>query len=852
MKYFILVIIFSFFNATAQEIDSLINNSPISDLGSTEQDSTNVEEKSKKIDVDDVIYANATDSISFDVQNKKMFIYGKGELKYKKTELTSGNIFIDFTLNELDAEGVVDTSDTINVKYIDTPILNEDAEVYEGNSLKYNFKTQQGFISLAKSGADKSRYEGEKVKKVAKNIYFIEDGIYTTCPSDTPHTYFTASKMKVIQNDKIIGRWIFMHIGGVPFPIPLPFAVFPNKSGRRSGFIIPTYGASGDRGQYFRNFGYFFALSDYMDFTLTSDYYLRGGYGLRGRYRYKKRYDFDGNVNGGFSRVTTGESGDPDRTDRLSWNLNLFHHQDINPTTKLDVNLQFLSSQYLEDNSTRLNDLLKQDIISNATFSKRWDESGNSITINYNRNQNLESGNITEFLPNVTFNKTIDYPFKRKGVSRRDQLWYEYIGYSYSGQFKNERKTIDDDLNIRAGFKHNIRINASPRIGFFNISPSINYSEKWYNKRIKKEYIEELQDDTPQLILKEKTEKGIYFVRTFDFNISASTKIYGMAQPEKFGIAAIRHTLEPRIGYSFKPDFSEDKWNYWDSAFDTSGNEHRYDMYSQGIFGGAGSGESQSINLSLGNVFEIKTQKDPTDTTSSEEKIRILNLNLSTGYNFVADSLNLSDLRMSYRTDVGSILNLSGSSTFSFYDATESRKINKFLISEGKGILRLTNFSANLSTNLTGSKSSEENRADVKQELKSEDDISSYEDSDYIDLYEEDSPDFSIPWNLGLNFNYNYSKPTRSEAIESSSLGLNLSMNLTKNWKITARGSYDIINQELNAPQITIYRDLHCWEMNFVWNPVGRWSGFRFEVRIKAPELRDIKLDKTRGTYSGF
>ena len=76
-----------------------------------------------------------------------------------------------------------------------------------------------------------------------KETYFIEDGIFTTCDDDTcPHYYFTANKMKVIQQDQLVADWIFINFGGVPLPIPLPFAVFPIESGRRSGIIPPTFG----------------------------------------------------------------------------------------------------------------------------------------------------------------------------------------------------------------------------------------------------------------------------------------------------------------------------------------------------------------------------------------------------------------------------------------------------------------------------------------------------------------------------------------------------------------------------------------------------------------------------------
>lgn len=841
--------------------DSLLTAAPDT---TTSRDTTKTK---RKVDVDAVIYADASDSLTFAVDDKMMFIYGKGNLKYKQTELNSAKIYIDFNDNSLDAFGREDSTN----KLVETPVLNEAGEVYEGKSLKYNFKTQRGFISMAKNVEEDKRYEGEKVKKVDKKTYFIEDGLYTTCPEDTPHTYFTAEKMKVIQGDKIIAEWVFMHVGGVPFPVPLPFGVFPNKSGRRSGIIVPTYGATGDRGQYFRNFGYFLALSDYYDATLTGDYYSKGGYGLRSRLRYKKRYEFSGNVNGGISNVTLGEEEDPSRSERFSWNLNVFHHHDITPTMKFDANLQFLSSEYLTDNSRRLNDLLRQDIRSNATFVKRWDESGNSLTINYSRNQNLQTGSISETLPNITFSKSQEYPFQSETSTRRNQAWYEYIGYTYSGQFRNERtKTALSEFegggferNIRGGVQHSVRINAAPKIGYFNLTPSISYTEKWYDKRLKVE-LDSYEDSTGINYFENETVvKEISFVRTFDFNLSASTKIYGIAQPGILGIKAFRHTLEPRISYNYRPDFSEDKWGYYDSYIDENGNKIRYDKFSKGIFGGSGSGEQQSLNFSLGNIFEMKTEKDPTDTSSTEEKIQLLNVTASTGYNFAADSLRLRDLSLSFRTQVGSIFNLAGGSSFSFYDydviETGSfksiRTVDRFLVDAGKGLMRLTNFNLNVSTSLAGSKqgggSRQQQNISKGDGVQQEDDYK-FDNSDYIELFDDESPDLSIPWNLSLNYNYNLNKSNPFNPVESSNIGLNLSMNLTEAWKITFRGNYDFIEHKLNAPQVTVYRDLHCWEMNFVWNPIGVYRGFRLEIRIKAPELQDIKVTKTKDIYSGF
>jgi lipopolysaccharide assembly outer membrane protein LptD (OstA) len=810
----------------------------------------------KKYDVDAVVAATAQDSLIFHVKNKKMFLFGSGELKYKQTDLKSGKIFVDYDRNELEAFGFVDTSDTAKVKNKQTPVLAEGGDVYEGSRIKYNFKTQTGFISLAKNKEETTRYEGEKVNKVDKDIYFIENGLFTTCQHDTPHTYFSASEMKVIQRDKIIAKWIFMNIGGVPFPIPLPFAVIPNETGRRSGIIIPTFGQEFRRGQYFRNFGYFFALSDYFDLALTGDYYMKGGYAARSRLRYVDRYNFSGSFNAGYSKIIIGEENDPNRQEQTDWNLSLYHNQQINPTSRLDVNLQFQSSTFLRNNSIDYNDLLSQDIISNATYSKRWDESGNSLSINYSRAQNLETGNISESLPNINFSKNVTYPFKREGSdSFRDQKWYEMIAYTYSGQLRNERKKTEGVLKSRAGIQHDISVSASPKFGYFNVAPRIGYNEKWYNKRIKIENkVIEVRDPITNQVTQRDTQivhdvNEINFVRTFDMSVSASTKLYGIMQPNILGIEAFRHTILPSISYSYQPNFASNTWGYFDSYKKSNGEVVYYDKYRNEIFSGVNPGERQSINFSVGNIFEIKMQKDPNDTTKNSEanKIQLLNLNVGFGYNFAADSLKLSDLFLSYRTQIGDLLSLDGSSTFTFYDYEGDTKVNRYLASAGKGLFRLTNFSFSVSTSLRG----EESRDQRTEQKVSDDEIEAFKKKDFMKNNDDAPPNFSIPWNLSLSYNYNLSKLNPNDVSKYSNLSADLSFSLTKNWKFTMRGSYDFDRKEIIAPQITIYRDLHCWEMNFNWNPIGTYRGFNFEIRLKAPELQDIKVTKSKGIYSG-
>ncbi len=865
MKRIIIFILFFTINLFAQNFiadslksiiqkDTVLTGQIISKVDST---------KKKSFNVDDIIYSSASDSIFFNLPDKQMFIYGTGKLKYKNTELKGGKINVDFETSDLTAEGTFQTEDSLKNKIIQTPVITEGDETYEGNKLKYNFKTKRGFISVAKNKKGDARYEGKAVKKVNENTYFIKEGIYTTCEGDTPSTFFSAKQMKVIQKDKIIAKWIFMHIGGVPLPLPIPFAVFPNQKGRRSGIITPSYGTTRNRGSYFRNFGYYFALSNYTDLALTGDYYTRGGYRLRSRFRYNKKYSFSGSFKANYSDLIIGEDGDPDKSRQTDWSISLNHNQIFTPTLRLDANLQFQTGNFLSNNSISYNNLLRKDITSNATLSKRWDESGNSLTISYSRVQNLESGNITELLPSISFTKSQSYPFKSKNSSARNQKWYEYIGYNYRGEFRNSRKKINEHLTVHGGIQHNISVGASPKIGYFNISPRFSYVEKWYNKKLQR-FVEQISDvqslngfrqtinniaahDT----VLEREVHDINMIRTFDFNLSASTKLYGIMQPRILGIEAFRHTLIPTVSYNYRPDFSDKRWGYYETVQRTNGKIERYDPYGGEVFSGVPRGESQSINFSLGNRFEMKTTEDPTDTTSKSEKIELLNLNISGGYNFAADSLNLSDLRLNFRTRIGNILSFSGSSAYTFYNFNNnnSKRINRYLYSVGKGFLRLTNLRFSVSASISGDKL----KGTKKKKRKKEAGIISGNRENYTSLYtdEDDEADFSIPWNLNLTYNFNLNKPTPKEGIINSNIGVSLGFNLAKNWKFGIRGNYDFQRKEISAPQVTIHRDLDCWEMNFSWKPIGIYRGYRFEIRMKAPELRDIKVTKTSGLYTG-
>jgi lipopolysaccharide assembly outer membrane protein LptD (OstA) len=798
--------------------------------------------------VDTVVTYTAADSIHYALKTRNMYLYGKGDIKYREMGLKAEAIDINWNTSILNARGVVDASDSTGKRMKGEPVLIDGNETYNGSTVAYNFKTKKGKIDIGKTEIDQGLYYGDEIKKVDTDVLYVSSGRFTTCNLEHPHYYFGSPEMKVIVRDKVIARPILFYIADVPV-FALPFGIFPSERGRRSGIIMPAYGES-SRGRYLTHLGYYWAMNDYMDWSIRTDLYSKGSYTLSSDFRYALRYAFSGDISASYGRVLSGEPGDPAYGDDKVFNVHLGHSQDFNPTTRLMVDFTFMSSSYLQQTSYNLNDLLRQNVISNATLTKYWEGTPNSMSINVRRDQNLQPDSgaveVTEVLPSITFSRTLSYPFRSsaRAASTSPQHWYEYIGYSYNGQFLNNRTKTKLEpgsrLDQRAGVQHNITVNASPKLGYFSISPFFNYTEKWYNESIERGLF---GGDT---IPTTRDIYGLKAVRYFDMGVSASTKLYGIFQPGILGITGIRHQLVPSISYTFQPDFSKGHFGYYAMYVDQYGQVQSYSRFEREVFGGAPSGERQAISLSVGNVFEMKTASS--DSTVKENKFQLLNVNLGVGYNFAADSMKFSEVGVDYRTSIGQLLSIGGSGRFNLYQFAVDpnnpligRRVNKFLLKEEGKLAELTSFSISIGTRLSGERKKTEagpvkTAADTLRQRGQRTGV--------YGLYDQEEPDFSIPWNLDLMWNFSQNQSDPRYKYRSSSLIIGLGFNLTELWKINASASYDVLNREVAAPQISVYRDLHCWEMNFSWVPLGQWRNFRLEIRLKAPQLQDIKVTK--------
>ncbi len=823
--------------------------------------------------LDQMIKGRATDSLFYDLRNNKVYIYEQGEVNYDNMSLQADFMNIDLNNKNIYAYG---KTDTVNGESVSTrPLFTQGETSLNMDTITYNIETQRAKIKGIATQQGDGWLIGQDVKRMADNTIHIASGMYTTCDqTDHPHFYYYMSKAKVIPGDngKVImgGGHLVIEDVDIPF-LGLPEGFFPLSSGPKSGILMPTYGEEARRGFYMRGLGYYFTLSDYIDLALTGGFYTLGSWELQAVSRYIKKYKYTGNFNLDYSSIRSGDKGDPDFVNQNNFRLQWTHSQDAkaNPGSTFSASVNLATSGYSRYSATTLNDMLATQTNSSIAYSKNWAGTPFSLSMNMAVSQNSQTEAISVTLPNVSFNVSKFFPLKRKNKVGKDR-WYEKISMSYAGKLTNsitakestifDRETLDA---MRNGIQHNIPVQASfNALNYINITPSFNYTERWYFKKIEQEW-------NPETNKLEKLDPEYGFYRLYNYNaaISASTTIYGTWQiKEKYKqmkLQGLRHMVTPSVSFSYAPDFSNQKYGYHKTVqSDSTGRTTIYSPFTDNAFGVPPSGKNMSLNFSLSQSLEAKvlSKRD----TSGIKKIKLIDdLGISGSYNFLADSMKLSTISLSLRTTISSNFAINLRATLDPYEVTpEGKRYDKLTWSRGN-LGRITNTGWSFGYTFKSRNSSQPAINDINS-------IPPEYMNPFTDPYGTMDPvlrrqymskmyyDFSLPWNLGFNYNINYSVnyvnngTTGIKRNVTQTIGFNGSITFSPKMAATISGGYDISNNKLTTSAISITRDLHCWQMSFSWIPFGHYKSWSFHIGVKAASLQDLKYQKSQSMYDNF
>ncbi len=832
----------------------------------------------KKSSLDAPAFTAAKDSIIEDFSDGKQLIYYYGDVTatYGNLKLTADYMEYDLKTSTLYARGTKDSTGVIKGR----PVMEQAGKKYEMEEVRYNFETMKARITNMVTQEQDGILHGKNIKMMPDRSINITKGRYTVCDCEHPHYYLHLSAAKVMTkpSQKTVFGPAWPVIEDVPLPIAIPFGFIPKRPDRATGILFPSFGEETSRGFYLRDAGLYFVIGDYFDIAVTGDIYTLGSWALDFNSRYKVNYKFNGNFSLTFSNDQSGEKGSSDFRQSRNFGVRWTHSQDAKarPGTSFSASVNFSSPSNSKYNSTSVTEALQNQISSSISYSKNWNGKMN-LSINALHNQNSKDSSYTFTLPNVTFSVSRFYPFKKKNRVGKEKF-YEKFSLGYSTAFQNKISFKASEFNkpgfwdkFQNGMTHTFQIGLPNFTAFkyINVTPSVSYGMNWYFRKMEKEY-------NPETGKVEDVKGGAFShfgaSHNYSGSISMSTRIYGLFQFGKHRkLQAIRHVVSPSLSASFSPE----KGTYFNgyrtlTYTDRNGvvQTQDYNIY-QGMGTGSppGKGKTASLSFSLGNNFEAK-MRDLTDTTGTgTKKVKLIDqLNFNTGYNFLAEEFNMSNVGVTMSTSIFGKLGISANANFDPYAILvdeknkSGKRINKFALTEGQGLLRLNTTSVSLSYSLSGDGKIAGNDGTAQAGGNPAD---HYTRIYYHPVTGEYIPggwlyymNPNVPWSVNFNYSYSFRKGYQwangrqtANNNHTQTLGVSGNVKLTPRLAMQLTTGFDLMALKMTTTQFSATYDLHCFNIRVSWVPNGQWESWTFQIAANAAALADLLKYKKSSSY---
>ncbi|MGN0202597.1 MAG: putative LPS assembly protein LptD [Candidatus Cryptobacteroides sp.] len=822
-------------------------------------------------------FSGAKDSIRQDFSNgqRKMYYYGDVTVSYDNMKLTADYMEYDMLTGIVFARG---TLDTLTGEWKGQPSMTQGRETFDMEEIRYNFNTNKARITNMITSEQDGILHGKNIKMLPDRSINITKGKYTVCDLEHPHFYLKMSSAKVVTkpSQKTVFGPANLVVEDVSLPfVGIPFGFIPKKPTRATGLLMPSFGEENARGFYLRDAGMYFVFGDYLDFSVTGDYYTLGSWAVDINSRYLVKYKCSGNLALNYSVDQKGEKGAKDFFQSKNFGIKWSHSQDskAHPGTTFSASVNFSSPSNSMYNSQGIQDALQNQASSSISYSKNWNGKFN-LSINGLHSQNSRDSSYTFTLPNLTFSVSRFYPFKVKNRVGKEKI-YEKFSLAYNTTLQNKISFKASEFGepgffnkFQNGMTHNFQIGLPDftLLKYINVTPSVSYSMNWFFKKTEA-YFDEASNSVKY------TDGGMFsaFGATHNYSggLSMSTRIYGMYQ---FGrhhkVQAIRHVVSPSISLSLSPEKGK-AFNGWRTFnyTDTLGVEKSvdYNIYQGQIYSAPGKGRSATMSLSIGNNLEAKV-RDMKDTTGTgTKKVKILDqFNISTGYNFLADSLKMKNVGITMSTSVFGKLGINGNLNFDPYAINEKgQRINKFNITQTGAPLRLTNASASLSYSFSGKGQINGNDGSGGKSGSGQNAADYYRRIYYHPVTNEYIPggwlyytNPNVPWSVNLNYSFNYAKTysyTNNTLVKNNqftqTLGASGNIQLTPKMSIQAQTGWDFMAMKITTSQMSFSYDLHCFKISVSWVPTGMYQSYSFLIAANASALSDLLRFKKSSSY---
>ena len=554
-------------------------------------------------------------------------------LTYKEKEevyMGEGDVVIRKDDQVLYAQKVIYNMKTGIVKASGGIRLETKGDILTGDRGTFDLDKQTGEVINGCLFLSQNHYyiSGSVMQKVGEDSYLIKDCHLTTCDGKNKPWSITGSEVKVT----IEGYGKVKHAAFRVRDFPIlyaPYMIFPAKTKRQTGLLQPQIGYS-DRKGFIYNQPFFWAINENTDATFYVDYMSERGIkgGLEYRYILDDQskgtlmYDFlndrqvdDGTQNSSewgyeednYNRPNSDRYWFRMKNDQklpfgfnMKADLDIVSDQDYLHEFRYGYNGYYETDRYFEnifgrglddyDDSTRVNNLNLTKSWSQFTLygETRWYD-------NVISRRQAETYSPLLYLPLITFTgskqEIFNTPFY---FDLNSEYKYSYKRLSTKTQRANVYPTIYLPLNLKS---------------YFSFETSFGVQETIWN-------IDKYESSSGE---------GTYNRELFYFKQDLQTDIYNVFDTKWKRIDRIKHLINPRIVYDYRPE------------------EKVKEVYPEGR-----AGQTNILTYSITNIFTSRSIKpsEEKDSLKADEEDKQLNYTYNEFCRFkVQQSYNIKESR---------------------------------------------------------------------------------------------------------------------------------------------------------------------------------------------------------------
>ncbi|MDX1740143.1 MAG: putative LPS assembly protein LptD, partial [Rhodothermales bacterium] len=451
---------------------------------------------------------------------------GGANIKYQDMKFQADRITVDLKTNVLVADGNV--------------ILDEGPRRLAGTSMVFDLDTKTGTVKEADAFLERDIYfKGEEVEKTGEDTYVVKHGMMTSCEAEVPQWSFRMGKAHITVDGYARIHNTSMRVKKMPV-LYFPYMLWPAKTDRSSGFLVPNIGYSSEKGGLL-HLAYFQTMGDSYDATLYADIYESEYYGLGTEFRYRPSVDTEGIFDGYAIEDPIG--------DETRWKVNWEHDSKNLPLGLRGVIKynDFSDFEFFRDFERDFNRSTIRRLQSAGFLAGSWGLQSFTLRVDQSETFLSNGGTVTQRqLPEAEYRL------------RPTQLggWPLYLELLSSlHYFSIERTDVIDDEGTETAVKAEYgRADLFPQLSlpfrpwpWLSTSFNVGGRATWYTDSLNQTRTELSGESLTRFFpTAEARIIGPSFSRIFEKGIGSFAKF--------------KHIIEPRFGYAYIGDFDEQRF----------------------------------------------------------------------------------------------------------------------------------------------------------------------------------------------------------------------------------------------------------------------------------------------------